>query len=171
MHGAGHAIVGLKGSLTLKRIRFYDADDKQFGEAGLEDPPWQTSRDENLLRLLIRVDMAGNIAQLVNPNCEAPENGRLSELYKDRTAGQRPSDFICADMMASQLAVVLLNWDRKSPTPDLIWEAKQRYLQQAEAEAEEILRQSMELLDQLAERLMQGPMTGTGVGEVVFADR
>jgi hypothetical protein len=118
VHEAGHAIVGLKAGLFLKGIRFYNAaDDKQFGEAGLEDPPWQSSRDEALLRKLIRVDMAGNIAQLVYPNCEAPMGRRLSELYEDRTSGQRPSDFCCADKRANQLAVVLLSRDREPPHP------------------------------------------------------
>src|SRR6266849_2666121 len=88
VHEAGHAIVGLKAGLSLKGIRFYDAGDKQFGEAGLEDPPWQSSSDENLLRMLIRVDMAGNIAQLIYPNCETPVGGRLSLLYEDRSDGQ-----------------------------------------------------------------------------------
>jgi hypothetical protein len=167
VHEAGHVIVGLKGGLSLKGIRFYDADDKQLGEAGLEDPPWQSSSDENLLRMLIRVDMAGNIAQLVYPGCEPPEGGRLSELYKDRTPGKRASDFCCADARANQLAVVLLNWDRKSPAPERIWEAKRRFLEQGEAEAAEILRGSIGFLDRLAESLMRGPMTGTAARAIV----
>src|SRR5262249_45601869 len=117
----------------------------------------------------IRVDMAGNVAQLVSPNCEAPEGGRLSELYRDRTPGQRPSDFCCADMRANQLAVVLLNWDRKAPTPERIWEAKRSFLEQGEAEAEEILRGSIRLLERLADPLMRGPMTGTAIRSFVEA--
>ncbi len=168
IHEAGHAIVGLRAGLFLKGIRFY-GDEGFPGEAGLDDPPWQASSDENLLRMLIRVDMAGNIAQLVYPNCTAPVGGRLSELYQDRTPGDRPSDFICADARANQLAVVLLNWDRKSPTPERIWQAKRRFLEQGEAEAEGILRENIELLERLAEPLMRGPMIGAAVRAIMEA--
>jgi hypothetical protein len=163
IHEVGHAIVGLNAGLSLKGIRFYDAGAKRYGEAGLEDPPWQFSSDEGLLRILIRVDMAGNLAQLIHPDCEAPEGGRLSKLYKDRTPGQRPSDFIMADARANRLAAVLFNWDGRPPTPERIWEAKQRFLEQGEAEAEEILRENIGILGRFIEPLTSGPMTGTAV--------
>src|SRR5947209_1632072 len=67
VHEAGHAIVGLDAGFALRGIRFY-GNDGFPGEAGLEDVAWNTSKDENLLRRLIRVDVAGNVAEILHPD-------------------------------------------------------------------------------------------------------
>ena len=79
VHEAGHAIVGLKAGFTLRGVHFYG--DYGFpGETSFEDIEWRTSTDESLLRRQIRVDVAGNIAEILHPTC-VPRQCRLSTLY------------------------------------------------------------------------------------------
>jgi hypothetical protein len=166
VHEGGHAIVGLMSGFTLRGVRFY-GDDGFPGETGLEDVPWKLSADEALLRRLVRVDVAGNVAQMLYPGCEAPMGGRLSMLYNDRTPGDRPTDFISADARAARLTFVLQQWDGKPPVPTENWEARRAILVQAEAEAEGILKANFEKLSSLADQLQRGPMTGAAVRTVM----
>jgi hypothetical protein len=166
VHEAGHAIVGIKAGFALRGVRFYGAEGFP-GEAGLEDVEWQGSRDEDLLRRLIRVDVAGNIAQMLYPGCEAPLGGRLSELYKDRTPGDRPTDFISADMRAAHLTVALAQWNGKPPVPAENWVARREILARAETEAEQVLQPHMKSLSRLAEQLLHGPMLGSAVRAIL----
>jgi hypothetical protein len=161
VHEAGHAIVGVEAGFTLRGVRFYGSDGFP-GEAGFEDTVWETSKDEDLLRRLIRVDVAGNIAEILHPDCSAPQ-GRLSGLYADRTPGDRPTDFISADARARHLAVVLLETAGKPLDKEEIWVSRRAIVEQAEAAAEQVLHRHMEALSRLADQLQRGPMTGAAV--------
>ena len=164
VHEAGHAIVGLNVPLPLTGIRFNRDGSK--GLAILHDPDWRDSTDEELLRRLIRVDVAGNMAQLLCPNCHPPE-GCLSSLYDDRTSGNRPTDFIDADEKAKRLAVVLLEQTGKPLVTEEIWHARRAIVERAEVEATQILQENLKILELLACELLNGPMTGTAVNRVV----
>lgn len=165
VHEAGHAIVGIKAGFTLRGVRFY-GEDGFPGEAGLEDVAWAGSRDEDLLRRLIRVDVAGNVAEILHPDCDAP-HGLLSALYDDRTPGDRPTDFISADARARHLARVLFDRRGAAIDADEIWKARRAIVEHAEAEAEQVLRDRLEALTRLADQLQRGPMTGSAVRAVV----
>jgi hypothetical protein len=168
VHEAGHAIVGVKASFRLRGVRFYG--DRGFpGEAGFDNVEWSESEDEDLLRRLIRVDVAGNIAEILHPTCEAPQ-GRLSDLYRDRTAGDRPTDFITADARAKHLATVVFQKARRTFTADDVWHARHEILKQAESEAEQVLRDSWDALMRLGQQLQCGPMTGTAIRMIVGSD-
>ena len=169
VHEAGHAIVGVKAGFALRgKVRFY-GDHGFPGEARFEDVEWRSSRDEDLLRRLIRVDVAGNIAEMLHPTCKAPQ-GRLSDLYRDRTSGDRPTDFISADARAKHLATVLLEGAGKAFDSDDVWRARQALIQQAEIEATQVLQCSLETLDRLALQLKCGLKTGTAV-RLIMEDR
>jgi hypothetical protein len=165
VHEAGHAIVGFDAGFALRGIRFY-GNDGFPGEAGLEALEWKTSKDENLLRRLIRVDVAGNMAEILHPDCPAPQ-GRLSVLYDDRTPGNRPTDFISADSRARHLAVVLRERDGKGPDVEAVWKARREIVEQAEAEAQQVLAKRQKVLDRLADQLLQGPMPGSAVRSIL----
>jgi hypothetical protein len=160
-HEAGHAIVGIKAGFTLRGVRFYGAQGFP-GETGFPDEDWERSADEDLLRRLIRVDVAGNIAEMVRPANREPE-GRLSALYDDLTPGKRPSDFCSADARAECLAVVLYEKARKPTMGNMMWDVRRSILEQAESEAEEVLRKHRGALARLADCLQRGPMSGTEV--------
>lgn len=164
VHEAGHAIVGVKAGLTLWGVRFYN--DGFPGQAFFYDPDWKESRDEHLLRRLIRVDVASNVAELLHPACGDRE-GRLSAFYDDRSSGQRPTDFIDADKKARRLAIVRFEAVGKEPGTDEVWRARREILEQAEAEAEQVLRENMGTLMTLAQELRRGPMTGATVRAIV----
>jgi len=161
VHEAGHAVVGIQAGLFLKGIRFFGANGYP-GQTGLEDPPWQSSSDKKLLRRLIRVDVAGNIAALLHPGCTAPE-GRLSEWYDDRTPGDRPTDFICADARAVRLGKLLLKKKGGKVDKDELWKLRRSAVEKAERKAERILRANQRAIDELSERLLRGPMSGAEV--------
>lgn len=164
VHESGHAIVGLNVPLLLTGIRFNHDGSK--GLAIFHDPDWRDSTDEELLRRLIRVDVAGNMAQMLRPGCHPPE-GCLSSLYDDRTPGDRPTDFIDADEKAKHLAIVLLERTGKPLVTEVIWHLRRVIVERAEAEATLILRENLKTLDLLACKLLTGPMTGTAVSRIV----
>ena len=164
VHESGHAIVGLTVPLLLTGIRFNRDGSK--GLAIFHDPDWRDSTDEELLRRLIRVDVAGNMAQMLRPGCHPPE-GCLSSLYDDRTPGDRPTDFIDADEKAKHLAISLLERMGKALVTEEIWHLRRAIVERAEAEATLILRENLEALDLLACELLHGPMTGTDVRRIV----
>jgi hypothetical protein len=161
VHEAGHAIVGVKAGFTLRGVRFYGAEGFP-GETGFPDDNWEKSADEYLLRRLIRVDVAGNIAEMVRPADREPE-GRLSVLYDDLMPGERPSDFCSADARARRLAVVLHEKVGKPIMNNMMWEVRRSILEQAECEAEEVLRKHAGAWAQLANCLQRGPISGTTV--------
>jgi hypothetical protein len=167
VHEAGHAIVGLNAGLKLWGVRFYN--DGFPGEAFFQDPEWWKSTDEDLLRRLITVDVAGNMAQLLYSGCPAPQ-GLLSRQYDDRTPGDRPTDFISADARARHLAIVLLERDGKELDTKEIWRERRASVERAEAEAGQILRDRHETLVRLVEELRCGPMTGVAVRAIVGGD-
>jgi len=123
---------------------------------------WRASTDKDLLRRIMTVDVAGNVAEMLHPAGRVSE-GRLSGLYNDRTPGDRPSDFIFANETAARLASVLSEKAGSVPVGDEFWQAKRSIMEQAETEVEQILQHSLETLNRLARELQRGPMTGTDI--------
>lgn len=168
VHEAGHAIVGLKFGLPLRGVRFHDGG--KTGVAVFRDPERRRSKDETIIRKLIEVDVAGNMAQIVYPGCEAPIGGHLSDLYvSDLRPGEHgdkyPSDFWLADNKAH--ALLYGSGDTPASTDRNTWPAKRAILKEAEAEAEKLLRCELETLKRLSAELLKGPMKGTAVKQIV----
>ena len=105
VHEAGHAIVVVRAGMTLRGVRFYGNGFP--GETGFEEPDWEESTDEDLLRRLIRIDVAANIAELTCGH--EPEGGYPSRFFDHRkpvTGEEYPSDIIGAWKHALRLATV-----------------------------------------------------------------
>jgi hypothetical protein len=166
IHEAGHVIVGLKAGLTIRGVRFYD--DGLQGEAGFVDPDWENSVDEEMLKWLIKVDVAANVAELLHGH--EPKGGRPSQFFnkqKPEVGGQYPSDVICTWKRARRLAIVQFEKEGMELDDDHLWAARKSIIEQAEAEAEEILRENLQALRRLAEELRRRPLTGAAVRAIV----
>jgi hypothetical protein len=166
IHEAGHVIVGLRAGLSFWGVRFYD--DGLQGEAGFVDPDWENSADEELLRWLIRVDVAANVAELLHGH--EPNGGRPSQFFskqKPVVGGQYPSDVICAWKRARRLAIVQFEKEGMELDEDRLWAARKLIIEEAEADVEQILRENREALTRLAEQLRRGPLTGAAVRAIV----
>ena len=174
VHEAGHAIVGLKVPLLLTGVRFNRDGTK--GLASLHDPDWPNSKDEELIRHLIAVDVAGivaeNVKQVIHDGCDAPEP-YLSTYYGRTDRPTCPSDLTDdADPKAARLAFLICEREGIDPAALSVVEArtmKKSILVRAEDEAEKILRENPEMLNLLARELLNGPMTGTAVKRIIDA--
>ena len=95
VHEAAHAIVAVKAGIMVRGIRFYG--DGLRGETGIEDLDWLESTDEQLLRRLVRLDVAGNVGEIIRGY--EPKGGYLSRFFDDKDPAQPanyPSDVIAA---------------------------------------------------------------------------
>ena len=95
LHEAAHAIVAVKAGIMVRGIRFYG--DGLRGETGIEDLDWLESTDEQLLRGLVRLDVAGNVGEIIRGY--EPKGGYLSRFFDDKDPAQPanyPSDVIAA---------------------------------------------------------------------------
>ena len=172
VHEAGHAIVGLNVPLPLTGIRFNRDGSK--GLAILHDPDWPNSKDEELIRRLIAVDVAGivaeNVMQVLHDGCDVPEP-YLSTFYGRTDQPPCSSDLIDdADPKAAHLAFLICEREAIDPATLNVIEArtmKKSIIEQAEAEAERILRENLKTLNLLASELLNGPMTGSAVKRMV----
>jgi hypothetical protein len=147
-------------------IRFYG--DGLAAELGLEETGWQTSTDEVLLQSLVRIDVAANIAEMMHGF--EPKGGYPSRFFDDKDPAVGcpcPSDVKMAWDHASDLAIVRFEKQGIEPTILGLRAPKRLIIEQAEAEAGEILRENAVALDRLAQELRRGPMTGSEVREIV----
>jgi len=148
--------------------RFY-GDDGFPGEAGFEFFDWEHSSDEDGLRRHIRIDVAANIAEMTQANCD-PAGGYPSRFFDGRKpvpGEQVPSDVQGAWKCARQLAIVLFQRAGKPLDADELWKARRNIIEQAETEASQILQANLGALDRLADLLLRGPVTGAAVRTVV----
>jgi hypothetical protein len=166
LHEAGHAIVAVRGGLPVRGVRFFEPNGFP-GETGIVERGWNRSMDAAFLQRLVRIAVAGNVAQIIWEGCKEPEGGQLSKLYDDLTGGNRPTDFIMADARAARVTYILGQWNGKAPIPKENWAARRAVLVQAEAEAETTLRADMDKLRALAERLQRGPVRGSEIRAVI----
>ena len=166
IHEAGHAIVGVKAGLCLVGICFFGADGYP-GLALFEDTPLHNSMDVALLRAHIRTDVAGNIAEVTHPPYQSLHGGRLSCIYDEPNRRNYPMDFQNAHQKAIRVAALLQGWDGWTCPPEVDSKATRIILEQAEVEAEEVIRSSAEALERIVEGLLRGPMTGTAVRAIV----
>jgi hypothetical protein len=166
VHEAGHALVGVKGGMKLWGVRFYN--DGHPGETLFDDPGWGVSTDEDVLRREIRVGVAANLAEMIRGH--QPAGGYPSRFFDDQKpvdGGQYPTDVIGAWKRALRLATVRFEREGKPLDPDEVWQASRVIVEQAEAEAEKVLRENLDALNKLAEELKGGPMTGAAVRAIV----
>ena len=116
VHEAAHAIVAVKAGIMVRGIRFYG--DGLRGETGIEDLDWLESTDEQLLRGLVRLDVAGNVGEIIRGY--EPKGGYLSRFFDDKDPAQPanyPSDVIAAwQQHAGRLATVRFEKEGKEPT-------------------------------------------------------
>lgn len=167
VHEAGHAVVGVVAGFTLRGIRFYGPGGFP-GETGFPDDDWRGSTDEDFLRRLIRVDVAGTVAERVFPTGREPENA-LSTLYDDLTPGDRPSDFCSADARARHVAALLQQATGKPITDTKMWNSRRAILERAETEAQEVLCEHAVVVTQLADQLQRGPLRGEAVYKLLMS--
>jgi hypothetical protein len=166
IHEAAHAIVVLKAGITLRGVRYYG--DGFPGETGFEETGWQTSNDEALLQSAVRISVAANIAELMHGL--EPEGGYVSQFFDERDPaepGQYPSDVVAAWEVAKDLAIVRFVKAGIEPTILGLRAPKRAIIEQAEAEAGEILRENVDALSRLAQELRRGPKTGAAVRAIV----
>ncbi len=168
IHEAGHAVVGLKAGLVLRGIRF--CGDQGFpGEAGFELFDWGSCTDQRLLCDHLRVDVAANLAEIAANNCK-PEGGVPSEFFATRRPQpdeQYPTDIIGAWKLGRHLATVRAEKAGQTLADEETWNAAREIIQKAEKQANDVLRANLIQLNQLADGLMRGPMTGTAVRLIV----
>lgn len=164
VHEAGHAVVGVRSGLVLRGVRFY-GDDGFPGEAGFEHFDWGSSTDEMRLRRHIRVDVAANLAELIL-GIREPDGGRPSLFFDHHDPalpGAYPSDIVDAWKCARRLALLPFARSGAAPDADAVRKARRRIVEQAEEEAEQILRDNVGALRRLTDQLQCGPTTGAAV--------
>jgi hypothetical protein len=166
VHEAAHAIVAIKAGIGIRGIRFYG--DGFSAEMGIEEPDWQESTDEEMLRGLVRVDVAANIAEMMRGY--EPKGGYPSRFFDDKDPTVRcpcPTDVIAAWEHANRLATVRFEKEGKEAAVVEMRAARRAIIKQAEAEAGQILQENSESLDGLSRELRRGAMTGTAVRAIV----
>ncbi len=164
VHEAGHAVVGVRSGLGLRGVRFY-GNDGFPGEAGFERFDWGSSTDEMQLRRHIRVDVAANLAELIL-GVREPDGGRPSLFFDQRDPalpGAYPSDIVDAWKCARHLALLPFARSGAAPDADAVRQSRRRIVEQAEEEAEQILRDNVGALSSLTDQLLCGPVTGAAV--------
>jgi hypothetical protein len=164
VHEAAHAIVAVKAGTRVWGIRFYG--DGSIGETGIEQFNWRESTDEDLLGILVRVDVAGNVGELMRSHDPSSRGGRLSRFFPEdgpQKDGDYPYDAVNAWDHAKCLALVRFQKAGKEPSDAELRSAIYAIIAQAESEAEQVLLANSEALDGLAGELLRGPMTGTAI--------
>jgi hypothetical protein len=99
-----------------------------------------------------------------------PDGGYPSRFFDDKDPaqpGHYPSDVIGAWDRAGRLATIRFEKEGREPTTLELRAPKRAIIEQAEAEAEQILLANPEALDRLARELLRGPMTGAAVRAIV----
>lgn len=173
VHEAGHALMAMKTGLPMKGIRFHDAGDS--GVTVLLDVEWKHSTDVRRLNALIAIDVAGvvaeRLAKVLRPDADEPLE-LLSTWYDGRLAGNPPTplDFQLAHHRAHQLDSVV----SQSPVRPVRalndpagWPAKKAILESAEKTVEVVLAKNMEVLQNLADSLKEGPMITKAIKRLV----
>jgi hypothetical protein len=166
VHEAGHAIIVLKAGLRLWGVRYYG--DGFPGETSFEETGWQTSTDETLLHSLVRISVAANVAEMMHGH--EPEGGIPSQFFDESDPAEGcpcPSDVKTAWELANDLAIIRFEKQGIEPTILGLRAPKRLIIEQAEAEAGEILQANADALSRLAGELRRGPMTGAAVRAIV----
>jgi hypothetical protein len=166
VHEAAHAIVAVKARIMIWGIRFYG--DGLRGETGLEEHAWWESDDEDLLQRLVRVDVAGNVGERMRGH--EPNGGYPSQFFPEgglRKDIKYPTDIIQAWDHAMRVARVRFAKEEKEPTIVELHTAIRVITEQAEAEAEQILRENMRALEAITQGLRRGPMTGKEIRAII----
>jgi hypothetical protein len=160
----------MKIGLKFTGIRFHDDGDS--GVTVIRDIDWRYSTDVNLLKRLICVDVAGNVAERIL-NClqqDAAEPVEPLSAWFDGRLSSNPaisSDFVWAARRADRLGHVLHGAPlRHYDEPDG-WLIKKALLEQCEKAVEKTLSQNIEALQSLSKELMKGPMTAKAIRKIV----
>ena len=168
VHEAGHAVVGIRTGLTMYGIRFY-GDGGPPGEAGFEEFAWHVSTNENHLRRVICVDVAANLAEMLL-GVREPDGGLPSQFWDkhDRMSDcDCPSDIRDAWLCSRRLAIIQFKLVNRQLEDGELFRTRRAIVEQAEAEANQILYENRDVLNNLADRLKLGPLTGAQVRAVV----
>jgi hypothetical protein len=166
VHEAGHALVGVRGGKKIWGVRFNREGKK--GETVFESLDVVDRLEEIVLRREVRVSVAANLAELM---CEHPaDGGRPSQSLgggRPQRGIKYPTDIIHAWEEAKILARIKLYGEDNHSESDEVWDLAGPIVEQAETEADEIMRKNRGPLEELARALRNGPMTGTAVRAIL----
>ncbi len=159
VHEAGHAMIGLQTGLVLTGVRFFSHTSPPSGSTLLHTPESYIDADRSI-RISIRNDLAGNVAQMMVPGCE-PTEGYLSTCCGvDVPVVDNCSDLCHAYDQAKRL---LQNSNSSLPQSAQI----RQIFEAEESEIRAFFERRIFVLKRLANEFMKRPMTGTQIRRLI----